>query len=127
MSHDAAVRAALDVMSEHIAALNTKDEARLAATLHFPHFRLSSTNLKTWDTPKSYFTDFRARAGAKWARSAFDDIQVVQASDDKVHLDTRISRYDADGTLFTTFRSLWIITCEEGRWAAKFRSSFAAT
>lgn len=127
MSHDAATEAALAVMDEHIAALNARDEARLAATLHFPHFRLSGPTLKTWETPESYFADFRARAGADWARSAFEDIRVVQASADKVHVDARIDRFDAADTRLTTFRSFWVITREHGRWAAKFRSSFAAT
>lgn len=117
--------AALAVMQAHIDALNARDEARLAATLHFPHARLSGASLTEWSTPDSYFADFRARAGADWARSEFDDIRVLQASDDKVHLDAQINRFDAAGALLTTFRSLWVITCEQGRWAAKFRSSFA--
>ena len=121
----AAANAALGVMSAHIAALNAGDETRLAQTLHFPHFRLSGTVLKTWDTPEPYFADFRARAGERWVRSAFEDIQVLQASDEKVHLDARIDRFDRNDTRITTFRSLWVITFENDRWAAKFRSSFA--
>ena len=126
MSHDASIQAALTVMQAHIDALNTFDETALAATLHFPHSRLSGAQLKTWESPDSYFADFRARAGADWFRSTFEDIRVVQASDDKVHLDAQINRYDGDAKIITTFRSLWIITLENGRWAAKFRSSFAS-
>lgn len=118
-------QAALAVMQAHIAALNARDETVLATTLHFPHFRLSGAALKTWDTPESYFTDFRARAGADWARSQFDDIRVLQTSADKVHLDAEINRFDGAGRRISTFRSLWVITLEQGRWAAKFRSTFA--
>ena len=125
MNNEVSIRAARDVMQAHIDALNGLDEKALVATMHFPHFRLSGVALKTWETPDSYFADFRARAGAGWARSAVEDIRVVQASGDKVQLDVRINRYDVDGNILTTFRSLWVITCENGLWAAKFRSSFA--
>ena len=118
-------QSALAVMQAHIDALNAHDEPGIAATLHFPQFRLNGIALKTWATPDSYFEDFRARAGANWARSQFDDIRVIQASEDKVHLDAEINRFDKSGQIISTFRSLWVITLEDGRWAAKFRSSFA--
>ena len=125
MAHEIAIEAALGVMQAHIDALNVRDEAALAATLHFPHFRLSGTELKVWDGPESYFSDFRARAGSDWARSRFNDIRVVQASNDKVHLDAEIIRYDRNDAVLTRFRSLWILTKENETWAAKFRSTFA--
>lgn len=120
-----AVSAAHAVMDAHIEALNKRDQAGIAATLHFPHIRLSGTALKIWETPDSYFADFLARAGGDWHRSAFADIQLVRASADKVHLDAEIRRFDAGGELITSFRSLWVITSEGGKWAAKMRSSFA--
>ena len=124
---DTAIKAAMDVLDSHIAALNTGDEAQLAATMHFPHFRLSGACLKIWETPDAYFSDFRARAGDNWARSAFTDIHVTEASTDKVHLDLTVKRFDADNALIASFPSLWVITLETGHWAAKFRSSFAET
>lgn len=126
MSQQTSIKSALQVMQEHIDALNAGDEARIAATLHFPHQRLSGIDLKCWETPDSYFSDFKDRAGGDWAESRFDDIRVVQASDNKVHLDAEINRFNGDGDKITSFRSLWVITHEDGRWAARFRSSFAA-
>ena len=126
MSDDIAIQAARDVMQAHIDGLNACDEKRIAATLHFPHYRLSGPDLKIWQSPDSYFADFRERAGGNWGRSSFDDIRIVQASDSKVHIDAQINRYDHSGSVITTFRSLWVITHENGRWAAKFRSSFAS-
>ena len=120
------VRAALAVMDQHITALNTHDEEALAQTLHFPHVRLSSAGLKIWPMASSYFEDFRARAGGSWHHSAFNDIQILAESAEKVHLDAEIIRFNAQKTVLTRFRSLWVITFEEGRWAAKMRSSFAA-
>jgi len=119
------IKAAKDVLELHIEALNARDEERLAATLHFPHFRLSGAELKTWKTPDCYFEDFRERAGNTWARSVFNKIRTLQASSDKVHFDVEVNRYDTEGQVIVTFRSLWVITLEQQRWAAKFRSSFA--
>ena len=123
---DRAVAAAKAVMQAHITALNSRDQAAIAATLHFPHIRLSGTNLKIWDSEDTYFADFLVRAGGDWHHSAFADIRLLRATADKVHLDAEIRRFAADGSLITSFRSLWVITCEAGRWAAKMRSSFAA-
>ena len=125
MSFDSEVTAARAVLAAHITALNARDEAALVSTLHFPHFRLSGADLKTWDNPDQYFADFRARAGAAWARSDVEDVRVLSASSNKVHFDVRVDRYDKAGAVISSFRSLWVITLEGGIWAAKFRSSFA--
>ena len=126
MTEHQAIDAAHQVMDAHIRALNSRDQAALAATLHFPHVRLSGTRLKVWETEETYFADFLARAGGDWHRSSFEDIRLVRAAPDKVHLDAEIRRFTVDGRLITSFRSLWVITHENGRWAAKMRSSFAA-
>ena len=107
LPEDEAVTAALAVMDAHIAALN------------------SGTALKIWETEDSYFADFLARAGGDWHHSAFANIRLLHASASKVHLDAEIRRFTAGDRLITSFRSLWIITDEGGRWAAKMRSSFA--
>ena len=112
------IKHALEVMDNHILALNAHDEAALAKTLHFPH-------IKIWPTAESYFTDFQKRAGGGWHHSAFNDIQVLAHSENKVHLDAEIIRYDVNNEIISRFRSLWILTNEGGAWAAKMRSSFA--
>jgi len=112
-------------MESHIDALNNRDAKAIAATLHFPHHRLSNTTWKTWATPEHYFEDFLKRAGGDWKCSAFADIKVLAASSSKVHLDAEIQRYDSNDNLITSFRSLWVIIEADGVWAAKVRSSFA--
>ena len=125
MYEQLAIKAALAVMTAHIEALNRRDRAAIAAALHFPHVRLSGTKLKIWDDQTSYLADFLSRVGASWHHSEFADISIVRASSDKVHLDVEVRRFDADDRLLTRFRSLWVLTEENGRWAAKMRSSFA--
>ena len=123
--HKAAIEQALLVMQMHINALNERDATMLAKTLHFPHHRLSGTNWKTWETAELYFNDFLKRAGNNWKRSTFEDIKVVDASENKVHLDVEIRRYDTNDILISRFRSLWVIVEIDEIWAAKVRSSFA--
>ena len=123
--NDTAIQAALQLMNTHICALNEHDAKRLAATMHFPHHRLSGTEWKTWETAEHYFDDFLKRAGSNWNRSKFSDITVVDSSADKVHLDVEVQRYDCDDRLITSFRSLWVIVKVDSVWAAQFRSSFA--
>jgi hypothetical protein len=107
--------------------LNGLRENDLADTLHFPHFRLVGTTLDCWPSAETYLSDFRARAGDHWARTTWQTIDVQRESADKVHLDVRINRFDINDQLIADFDSLWVITFKNGKWAAQFRSSFAAS
>jgi hypothetical protein len=124
--NDDAIAAALLVLDRHMAALNDRDAEALAATLHFPHFRLSGGTMRVWQTPDSYFGDFLKRAGDGWHRSAWLERRPIAASADKVHLDVSFVRCRADGTELGRFRSLWIVSRLNGIWGAQARSSFAA-
>lgn len=117
--------AALAVLDRHIAALNARDPDAIAATLHFPHYRLAGSGMRIWDGPERYFTDFRERAGGDWHHSAWDFRNLIAASPDKVHLDVQFTRYRADGSAIGSYRSIWVVTQLYGRWAAQLRSSFA--
>jgi len=123
--NEAAIKAGMAVLDAHIVALNARDEAALIATLHFPHFRLTGGRVKIWERPDSYLKDFYARAGEGWHHSAWDFRKVIAAGPDKVHFDVQFTRYRADNTALGTFRSLWIVSKVDGRWAAQVRSSFA--
>lgn len=123
---EAAVEAAMAVLDRHMAALNARSEAGLAATLHFPHFRLSGGRMQVWEGPGRYFADFLTRAGDGWDHSAWDERKPIAAAADKVHLDVTFTRFRVDGSALGRYRSLWIVSKLEGRWAAQVRSSFAA-
>lgn len=120
------VQPALAVLDAHLVALNAHDEEALAQTLHFPHHRLCEGALKTWPGPEAYFADFRKRAGHTWSYTKWGDVNVLQVGEDKVHVGVRVDRYRADGSLLSSFPSLWVIAKLNNRWAAQLRSSFAA-
>ena len=50
---------------------------------------------------------------------------MIHAGDDKVHIDTRFVRYRADGSVIGGPDSIYVVTCENGHWGVKARSSFA--
>ena len=120
-----AVASAIAVLNRFMAALNAADEPALLATLHFPHYRLAGGRMQVWETPGAYFGDFLARAGVDWHHSAWDFRNPIAAGPAKAHLDVQFTRYRADNSVLGRFRSLWIVTMQEGRWAVAARSSFA--
>lgn len=60
------------------------------------------------------------RTLAVWERR-----RIIHASADKIHVDTKFTRYRADGSRIGAFESLYILTKEDGRWGVKLRSSYA--
>jgi len=120
------VKEAKAVMDRHMAALNDRDSDALAASLHFPHYRFTGGKMKISKEPNSYLADFFARAGEGWHHSAWDFVTPIAAGPDKVHLDVQFTRYRADGSTMGMFRSLWVITRQDGSWGAQLRSSYAA-
>lgn len=124
-THSEETAAALRVMQIHLDGLNAHDEDLLAASLHFPHYRLVNGVLKTWESRENYFADFRKRAGEEWGYSRWGEIEVLMESPDKVHLNVRVDRYRKDDAPLASFHSLWVITKINGVWAAQLRSSFA--
>jgi hypothetical protein len=113
------------VLDRFMEALNAGNEPALLATLHFPHYRLAGGRMGVWDRPGTYLSDFLARAGADWHHSEWDFRKVIAAGAAKVHLDVQFTRYRADNSVIGSFRSLWIVTKDDGSWAVAARSSFA--
>ena len=127
MATKKAGQAALEVMRRHLKALNSLKEDDLAQTLHFPHYRLVGNKLSCWESKATYLSDFRVRAGEKWARTEWGSVNIQRESHDKVHLLLEISRFNSENELIKNFDSFWIITFKNGKWAVQFRSSFADT
>ena len=120
-----AIVATMGVLDRHLTALSG-DAAALAQTLHFPHYRLAGGRMQIWERPETYLQDFYARAGDGWHHSAWDFRNPLGAGSDKVHLDVQFSRYRADSSLLGRYRSIWVVSRIDRRWAAQLRSSFAA-
>ena len=115
------------VLDQYMDTFNAKDLADWESTYQFPHYRLASGKMSVLE--KAGLRDQNKVFGELqkngWDHSKWDHRNVVQASADKVHVDTRFSRYRKDGSLIGHYESLYILTKENGRWGVKFRSSYA--
>ncbi len=123
-----APEAAKAVMEAFLEAFNARDEAAWAETLHFPHVRIAGGSVRVY-AERDDFLDamdlerFAAETG--WDHSTWDDMKVVQASPDKVHIAVTFTRYDAAGARMASYDSIYVVERVDGRWGVRARSSFA--
>lgn len=128
MSLDRNVAQAMAVLDAFMAALNGRNEAALNDTLNFPHVRIAGGKVAVFERRGDYtFEYFRNRVAADgWAHSAWDERTVIHSGPEKVHLAVVFSRFRADGSRIASFRSIYIVTCQDGHWGIQGRSSYAA-
>ena len=125
MTDNTAITAAQKVLDDFMAAFNARDVEAFEATFNFPSVRLASNTLVLIEKGFHKPGMFDRGALSEWHHSAWDRRAVIHAGPDKVHLDTRFTRYRADGSVIGGFDSIYVITCENGHWGVKARSSFA--
>lgn len=129
MTEDAAtaeaIRAAQGVLDAFLAAFNARDIPAWEDTFNFPTVRLSGRGLVTLQKGDLKPERFTTGPLAEWDHSAWDRREVIHAGPDKVHIDTRFTRYRRDGSVIGGFDSIYVVTREDGHWGVKIRSSFA--
>jgi len=124
---DVANTEALKVMDAFMAAFNERDAAAWADTLVYPHVRFASGKVAVYPDRDAFIAGNRLQAlvDQGWDHSAWDSMQIVQSSPDKVHITVTFTRYRKDGTKLASFPSLYIVERVDGRWGVRARSSFA--
>jgi len=123
--HLAEIAAAQKCLDDFMAAFNARDLAAFEKTFNFPSVRLASNTLVIIEPGYHKPGMFERGALAGWHHSAWERREVIHAGADKVHIDTRFTRYRADGSVIGSFDSIYVVTCEDGHWGIKARSSFA--
>jgi hypothetical protein len=124
-NYDAEIAAALACTEAFMTAFNARDLAAFEATFNFPSVRLASNTLTVIEPGDHQPQMFERGALSDWDHSAWERRKVIHAGPDKVHLDTRFTRFRNDGSVIGGFDSIYVITCENGHWGVKARSSFA--
>jgi hypothetical protein len=119
------IRAAQGVLDAFMKAFNARDIPAFEATFNFPSVRLASKGLVTLNPGDMSAERFTTGALAEWDHSAWDRREVIHAGPDKVHIDTRFTRYRKDGSVIGGFDSIYVVTRQDGHWGVKIRSSFA--
>ena len=120
-----AIRAAQGVLDAFMKAFNARDIPAWEDTFNFPSVRLASQGLVIINKGDLGEARFTTGALAEWDHSAWDRREVIHAGADKVHIDTRFTRYRKDGSIIGGFDSIYIVTLQDGHWGVKIRSSFA--
>jgi hypothetical protein len=120
-----AVRAAQGVLDAFMTAFNARDIPAFEATFNFPSVRLASQRLVIINAGDMKSEQFTTGALADWDHSAWDRREIIHAGPDKVHIDTRFTRYRKDGSVIGGFDSIYVVTRQDGHWGVKIRSSFA--
>lgn len=116
-------------VEEFVDAFNAQDHERLAASLNYPHIRLTRDFTRV-ETAAEFIE--RSRAGESrlreegWHHTEIGAINPVQVGRDKVHLVLTMNRCRADGGVYNAFETLWIATLVDDHWGIQFRSSYLA-
>ncbi|HWA30305.1 MAG TPA: hypothetical protein VG867_04380 [Rhizomicrobium sp.] len=123
--NQSSIDAAMKCLDDFMAAFNARDVEAFEATFNFPSVRLASGHLVTLNKGDMKPERFTQGALAEWDHSAWEHRKIIHAGEDKVHIDTRFTRYRKDGSVIGGFDSVYVITNENGHWGVKIRSSFA--
>lgn len=132
-SNNSAIEGARAALDGFMAAFNARDaEAIRTRWFHFPHVRFHSGKVTVMQTPDDYHNlvwrgagQSTARGHSDWGHSVWDYREAIDAGLEKVHFRVQFTRYCADGTAIGSYRSLYIVTLQDGRWAIQARSSWA--
>ena len=120
-----AIRAAQGVLDAFMTAFNARDIPAWEDTFNFPSVRLSGQGLLILNKGDLKPEKFTTGALAQWDHSAWDRREIIHAGPEKVHIDTRFTRYRKDGSAIGGFDSIYVVTRQDGHWGIKIRSSFA--
>ena len=110
-------------------AFNAHDNEAYHRVLHYPHIRINDNGrVLIIQDPVDWSLERALAFLAKnegWEYSTLDSMEVIHASEVKVHFNIEFSRYKEDGTRYAVHKSLWIVTKKDGHWGVQARSSYA--
>jgi hypothetical protein len=119
---------ALAAMDRFMAAFNARDAEAWADSLVYPHVRIASGRVTVFPDRVAFLAaaPFAALTASEgWHHSAWEDLDVVQWSPDKVHIAVVFARFRENGERYAVFPSLYVVERVDGRWGIRARSSFA--
>jgi hypothetical protein len=120
-----AIAGATKCLDDFMAAFNAQDIKAWEKTFNFPSVRFASNTMVIIE-PGYHKPEMFGRGALKeWDHSAWERRDVIHSGPDKVHFDTRFTRYRADGSVIGGFDSIYVVTKENGHWGVKARSSYA--
>ncbi len=119
------IAAAMACLDDFMAAFNGRDVKAFEATFNMPSVRLASNTLVLIEEGYHQPEMFDRGPLVDWDHSAWERREIIHAGAEKVHIDTRFTRFRKDGSVIGGFDSIYVVTKEDGHWGVKARSSFA--
>ena len=119
-------QAAMGCLDEFMSAWNARDLPAWPATFNYPSVRIASGRVRIIESAAAHAPNTSELMAAQgWHHSAWDHQNIIHSGDDKVHFDTRFTRYREDGSVIGHYDSIYIVSKQDGHWGVQCRSSFA--
>ena len=120
---------ALVALDRYLETWNSRDAARWATSLHFPHVRPGPGAFELTRTPQEYAAgiDFEQTLKTGWHHSEWVSREVLQAGAEKVHAAGAWQRYTEDGRALAGSAITYIVTKRENRWGVQARFAAGVT
>jgi hypothetical protein len=117
---------ALGAVDAYMDTFNSGDPEAHAATLHYPSFRIDAAgDVVVLESAQEWEDQFRAaRWKLPWHHTLYDSKEIVHFGPRKAHVAVHFTRYLENGDKVSEHDSLYVTTCQNGRWAIIARSSF---
>ena len=115
------------ILDAYLEAFNTGDTLRWAASLHYPHVRITGEQVQVWDTPEAFAGDNDLALLAKqsnWAYSKWMWRKLVHYDPAKMQYLAQSSRHTQNDICISSAQSLYVITRIGSRWAVQSRSTY---
>jgi hypothetical protein len=116
-------------LDRYMETWNSRDPARWAASLHYPHIRPGPGPFELAQTAQQYAAgvDFNRTVATGWHHSEWTSRRVLQIGVDKVHIAGSWTRHTAEGRELTGSVITYIVTNQGGRWGVLSRFAAGAS
>jgi hypothetical protein len=121
--------AAMQALDRYLETWNSRDAARWASSLHFPHIRPGPGAFEQSATPADYIkgVDFTQTLATGWHHSEWVSRRLLHVTDDKAHIAGAWQRYTADDRPLVGSVITYVVTRQAGRWGVLSRFAAAAS
>ena len=114
-----------DALDRFIETFNSRDADAWAASLSYPHVRVSPFSRTSTSSPTArHYADavtYETADAMGWHHSAWDDKHVLAVSPNKIHASAQWCRYNAAGERILPNNVSYVITKIDGRWGIQAR------
>jgi hypothetical protein len=117
--------AVLQALEDFLSGWNSRDPARYADALHFPHLILDDGRFNEYPSRDRFVAKGKSlwdSAPKEWDHTVWVRRQIVQRIGDTVHVTGTWARKDKAGRTIHTADVLYVVVKREGRWKIFARS-----